>query len=57
MRGNLDRLKKVIDADVYSTGGMLQRAQSTAVSKEEENALEGMITTRCKKKNHGYGRK
>jgi hypothetical protein len=57
MRGNLDRLKKVIDADVYSTGGMLQRAQSTAVSKEEENALEGMITTRCKKKNHSYGRK
>jgi len=54
--GNLKNLKKVIDADVYSTGGMLQRAQNTAVSKEEESALEDMIRARGKKQNRGYGR-
>ena len=55
--GNFKNLKKVIDADVYSTGGMLQRAQRTAISKEEEDSLEGMITVRGKKQSHGYGRR
>ena len=49
--GNLKNLKKVIDADIYSTDGMLQRAQRTAVSKEEENSLENMITVQGKKQN------
>jgi|WetSurMetagenome_2_1015567.scaffolds.fasta_scaffold108342_5 hypothetical protein len=58
MRGNLNKLKKVIDADTYATGGILQRAQNVAVSKDEGERLGDMVTVeRCKKHTHGYGRR
>jgi hypothetical protein len=55
--GGLNNVKKVINAQAYSTG-ILERAENTAISKQDYNIIENIPNkVRCKKGSHGYGRK
>jgi hypothetical protein len=57
MMGGLNNVKKVINAQVYSDG-ILERAQDTAISKEDHKIIENIPNkVRCKKGSRGYGRK
>lgn len=56
-----DKLKdinKVIDAEEYSTGGILDRATEAAVSKSNKKVVQDIvIASRCKKRTRKTGRK
>jgi hypothetical protein len=52
----LKNVKKIIDSEAYS-GGILQRAQDVAISKDDKEIQGIMITKRCKKSSHKYGRR
>lgn len=53
----LKNIKEVIDAEAY-IGGILNRAQEAAISKDDKKVLEKIkISSRCKKKNKKIGRK
>lgn len=54
MQGNkLKNLKKVIDAEEYFTGNILDRAKEAAISEKDEKVIKDIvIASRCKKRSH-----
>lgn len=49
----LKNLKKIIDAEEYSTGNILDRAKEAAVSENDEKVIKDIIIAkRCKKRSH-----
>jgi hypothetical protein len=55
--GGLNNVKKVINAQVYSDG-ILERAENTAISKQDHKIIENIPNrVRSKKGSHDYGRK
>jgi len=49
----LKNLKKVIDAEEYSTGDILDRAKEAAISDKDEKVIKNIVVaSRCKKQSH-----
>lgn len=53
---HFEGVKDVIDAEAY-TGGILERAQDAAVSKDDDYIDNIIIAKRCKKGKNSRGRK
>jgi rubrerythrin len=54
----LKNIKKVIDAEEYSTGNILDRAKEAAISDKDEKVIKNIIVaSRCKKRSRKTGRK
>lgn len=53
---HFEGVKDVIDAESY-TGGILERAQDAAVSKDDKYIENVRIANRCKKGKNSRGRK
>lgn len=50
MEKHLKGLKDIIDAEEYSTGGILDRAKEAAVGDENKEVIQDIvIASRCKK--------
>lgn len=56
VKKHFEGVKDIIDAEAY-TGGILERAQDVAVSKDDEYIENVRIASRCKKGKHSKGRK